>query len=261
MGVEEVQKQRAIETHSMQAGEFAVSYQDLEQDAFGSCFTYSRRRLDHFLARYLPERGEGLKVLDVGCGTGRYMASLRQRGYLVAGVDGSEEMLAHARRDNPGVEIKQADVDQLPFADGSFDFAICIEVLRYLPSATRALAEMARVLKPGGVLLVTAAPVLNLNGYYIINRVASTIPVKGLVPLKQFFATSSGLRREVTKAGLEVTRIHGVYFGPINWIERLAPGILPAALRKWEAIDSRISDRPILREFANMFLVAAKKKE
>src|SRR4029079_2444714 len=94
-----------------------------------------------------------------------------------------------------------ADVESIPFSDASFDFVISIEVLRYLPESARAIKEMARVLKPGGVCLTTAAPLLSLNGYWAVNRIANLIRVSDLVRLKQFFTTSGRLRREFVNAG------------------------------------------------------------
>lgn len=260
MATEQIQKQRAIETHSQQAEEFADSYRAFEQDAYQNCFLYSRRRLEAALAPHLPERGAGKRLLDVGCGTGHHLAALRRRGYEVAGVDGSEGMLEHARANNPGVDIRQSDVESLPFADGSFDYVICIEVLRYLPDFRRCASEMARVLRPGGVCLATAAPLFNANGYFLINRMASLVKVGGLVPLKQFFATSWRLRRGFLEAGFDEVGVKGVYTGPVNWVERLAPGMLPAFLRAWERIDARLADRAGVREFANMFLMVARKR-
>jgi ubiquinone/menaquinone biosynthesis C-methylase UbiE len=259
MGSEEVQKQRAIATHSDQASEFAESYITLEEDAFRTCFTYSRRRLEQLLTKYIPARGDGTKMLDVGCGTGHHMASLRARGFEVAGVDGSEEMLEHARQNNPGEDIRLADVEKLPFESASFDYVICIEVLRYLPNMTKAICEMARVLKPGGMCLVTAAPTFNLNGYYVINRVANAVPIGSLVRLKQFFATSWHLRKEFDSAGFPNPKVHGVYFGPVNWVEHLSPGLLPRVLKKWESVDEKVADKPGFREFANMFLIVGHK--
>lgn len=261
MKPEEIQKQHAIETHSLQASEFATSYQELEQDAYRSCFTYSRRRLEMLLERYLPARGSGMRLLDVGCGTGHHLASLRARGFAVAGVDGSEEMLIHARANNPGAEIKHSDVERLPFQSGSFDYVICIEVLRYLPSLERCVHEIARVLKPGGVCLATAAPVFNLNGYFLINRLATAMPVGNLVRLKQFFTTSGQLRHEFRAAGFAEPAVHGVYIGPLNWFEHLMPTALPSLLKFWEPIDARLADSSVLREFSNMFLVKAIKKK
>ena len=60
------QKQHAIEIHSLQAGEFATSYDRLNTAVYAACFTYSRRRLDAWLDRYLPRTGAGLSLLDVG---------------------------------------------------------------------------------------------------------------------------------------------------------------------------------------------------
>lgn len=251
------QKAQAITTHSDQSAEFMASYETLARDPYRDCFAYSRRRLEVALNRYLPEGGEGRRVLDVGCGTGHHMAALRSRGFVVAGVDGSDSMLVHARRLNPDSEIKQSDVERLPFEDGAFDYTLCVEVLRYLPSPDPCLREMRRVLKPGGVCLVTAAPLFNSNGYVIVNRVAPFIPIRSLVRLRQFFITSSGLRQAMTRAGFHEIQVTGVYTGPINWIERLLPQALPRTLRLWEPLDARLADKPGLREFANMFLARA----
>jgi len=255
----EIQKELAIQQHSIQAAEFARRYRDLQEDAYRSCFAYSRKRLGVLLDSYIPRQGDGLHLLDVGCGTGHHMASLRERGFEVAGVDGSNEMLDQARANNPGADIRQADVESIPFADASFDFILCIEVLRYLPDSSQCIREMARVLKPGGVCLATAAPLLNLNGYWLVNRMANLVRIGDLVRLRQFFTTSRPLRREFVSAGFCEPRISGVYIGPVNWVERLAPKVLPPILKSWEQIDAALADKPGLREFSNMFLVHAVK--
>ena len=247
--------QSAVEVHSRQAPKFAERYG--ESDPYGSCFSYSRARLDHWLDRSLPAEGNGARLLDLGCGTGHQMADLRGRGFEVTGVDGSAEMLGHARENNPDAELHQADVDRLPLPDGSFDYVLCIEVLRYLPEPARAVAEMARVLKPGGVALATATPLFNLNGYALVNRVAVALPVRKLTRLRQFFVTSNGLERIFEQAGFAEADAHGVYLGPVNWIERLAPKRLPGFLRRWESTDESLADRRVLRDLSNMLLVRA----
>ncbi len=257
---EAIQKQQAIETHSMQADEFAGSYVMLEEQPYQTCFTYSRHRLNEWLERLTPRDGHGLRALDVGCGTGHQMAWLRERGFDVAGVDGSAEMLEHARRNNPGAEIHQADVERLPFPDASFDLILSIEVLRYLPSLSGCLSEMARVLKPGGQAIVTAAPLWSLNGYPLVNRVATLVPVGDLVRLKQFFTTSRELRRQLRRAGFRAPQVHGVSCGPVNWVEHLAPSRLPEVLKKWEQFDTAVADHMLMRDFSNMFVVRAVRK-
>lgn len=257
MSSNDVQKQLAIDQHSVQASEFAQRYRKIAEDSYRSCFAYSRKRLADLLDFYLPAQGNGLRVLDVGCGTGHHMASLKERGFEVAGIDGSGEMLHQARANNPGADIRQADVEALPFADASFDLVLCVEVLRYLPSSAQSIREMARVLKPGGGCLATATPLFNLNGYWLVNRVANLTRVGDLVRLKQFFTTSRQLRRGFGEAGFMEPSVSGVYLGPINWIERLLPRALPRMLKMWEPVDSSLADVRVLKELSNMFLVHA----
>lgn len=249
-------KSLAIATHSAQADEFASAY--AVANPFSSCFNYSRFRLDEILYRLLPA-APGAAVLDVGCGTGHQMIRLRAMGYRVSGVDGSSDMLRHAAKNNPGAELRQGDVESLPFAGASFDAAISIEVLRYLPDPQGAISEIARVLRPGGVCVITATPVFNANGYAIINRIATRIALPDFVRLRQFFTTSWTLRRQLRKAGFRDIEIHGVYIGPINWFERLLPRRIGSFLRRWLLIDRLLADRPLLRELSNMFVVRAVK--
>lgn len=253
-------KEDAITLHSKQAGKFASNYELQPTNALSNCFNYSRRRLDILLEGCFPIEGRGFRLLDVGCGTGHHMMRFCQRGFDVSAIDGSEKMLSYARANNPGTEILQADVEKIPFPDDSFDFVLCVEVLRYLPSYSKCIQEMARVLKPRGVCIATATPLFSLNGYWLVNRIASLWHVGDLVRLRQNFSTSWGLRREFRHAGFDAPEIHGVYFGPINWVERLLPGILPWFLKAWEPLDASLADLPVLREFTNMFLVKTVKK-
>jgi len=248
---------QAVDVHSRQASEFAASYDAYEHDPYGSCFTYSRMRLEKALEQYLPRSGNGQRALDVGCGTGYHLYALADRGFDVAGVDGSPDMLKRARVHNPRAELHEADVASLPVADASFDLALCIEVLRYLPDPDRCISELARVLRPGGVCLATAAPLFSVNGYPLVNRVALAAPMGDLVRLKQFFTTPGRLDRQFQKAGFRDIEVRGVYTGPINWVEHVAPRRLPSFLRRWEPIDQRLADRPKLRGMSNMLLVKA----
>ncbi len=98
----------------------------------------------------------GRRILDVGCGAGPLFAALRDRGAIVTGVDPSVKMLELARRRlGEGAALQQADLnDPLPFPDDAFDDAIACLVLHYLEDWTAPLAELRRVLAPGGRLLV-----------------------------------------------------------------------------------------------------------
>ena len=97
----------------------------------------------------------GRRILDAGCGSGPIAAALRDRGAIVAGFDASAGMLELARRRlGPGADLHLADLaSPLPFGDGTFDDVIAVSVLHYLQDWTGPLAELRRVLKPGGRLI------------------------------------------------------------------------------------------------------------
>ncbi|PPK69744.1 class I SAM-dependent methyltransferase [Actinokineospora auranticolor] len=93
-------------------------------------------------------------ALDAACGTGRYARLLADRGHRVLGVDGSPEMLDHARPRVPEAEFRLGDLRGLPVDDASVDLVTCGLALTHLPDLTPAFAEFARVLRPGGHLVV-----------------------------------------------------------------------------------------------------------
>lgn len=114
---------------------------------------------DKVLALLAPQAGQ--RTLDIGCGPGLTTLALAHAvgaGGSVLGVDIAEPMLAIARQRcaaSPQVEFALADVTALPHADASFDMALATQVYEYVEDIDGALRELARVVKPGGrVLLV-----------------------------------------------------------------------------------------------------------
>jgi len=108
--------------------------------------------------RYVLEllgKGSG-RVLDLGCGAGEFFGDLRKAGFGVVGADFSSEMVrlaAVAERDT--APVVRADAVHPPFAPHSFRALIAVGLLEYLPEDGDALAEMLRIMEPGGVLVVT----------------------------------------------------------------------------------------------------------
>jgi 2-polyprenyl-6-hydroxyphenyl methylase/3-demethylubiquinone-9 3-methyltransferase len=103
----------------------------------------------------------GLRILDLGCGKGRFARVLQAAGASVAGVDLSATMLAEAM----GIDRVRASARRLPFRPGAFDAVIAIEVFEHLDAALRssALAEARRVLRPGGAIVIVDKNIASLN--------------------------------------------------------------------------------------------------
>ncbi|MFJ1869474.1 class I SAM-dependent methyltransferase [Streptomyces sp. NPDC088097] len=99
----------------------------------------------------------GRRILDAGCGAGALSAVLRDRGAVVTGIDASAGMLALARRRlGADAALQVADVsERLPFDDGAFDDVVASLVLHYVEDWGPTLAEMRRVLTPGGRLIAS----------------------------------------------------------------------------------------------------------
>jgi len=101
----------------------------------------------------------GLDVLDAACGTGRYALRLAEAGARVAGIDTTEEMLTHARRKAADrgltADLRLGDMRQLPFADESFDLVVSGLALCHVPDLCPVTAEFARVLRPGGRVIIS----------------------------------------------------------------------------------------------------------
>jgi demethylmenaquinone methyltransferase/2-methoxy-6-polyprenyl-1,4-benzoquinol methylase len=96
----------------------------------------------------------GSRALDVATGTGDLAVALREAGAEVVGCDFSEEMLERARRKEPSVRFESADALALPYEDNSFDAATVGFGARNFSDLSRGLSEMARVVRPGGRVVV-----------------------------------------------------------------------------------------------------------
>ncbi|MCY2956647.1 MAG: class I SAM-dependent methyltransferase [Planctomycetota bacterium] len=106
------------------------------------------------LAQAMPQ---GLAIADLGCGTGFLSAQFAALGANVIAVDHSERMLATARKKKlfGTVEFRRGELDALPIADGTIDAAFANLVFHHLPDFASAAAEIYRILRPGGVVVIS----------------------------------------------------------------------------------------------------------
>ena len=121
-------------------------------------FVARRKLARDLLTRYGPRTGQGrdgspLRILDVGCGTGATLRSLSEFGTVV-GIDSSQEALRFSRR-RGDFPLVQARGEALPARSESVDVITALDLLEHVPDDAAAAAELARALRPGGVLLVT----------------------------------------------------------------------------------------------------------
>ena len=145
------QKQRVPVLSAAEGYELVARSYDKDQK------DYDEIDLKHFL-RVLPAELAGLAVLDAGGGTGRWAARMAKRGATVTLLDPAPAMLAIAKAKDARIEAVQGSVEDVPFADETFDIAVCAFVLGYVQDLDAAAAELVRVVKPGGLLLVSHNP-------------------------------------------------------------------------------------------------------
>lgn len=167
----------------------------------------------------------GARVLDAGCGDGALVCASASRGADATGVDPDPAMLAAAssRATRAGVRATflEGRVERLPFPDASFDVVASITVLCFVPDAALAVREMARVLRPGGRLVL--GELGRWSVWAAIRRLRARLGSATWQAAR--FRTANELRSLARQAGLSATAIRGaVYYPPVSLMARaLAP--------------------------------------
>jgi 2-polyprenyl-6-hydroxyphenyl methylase/3-demethylubiquinone-9 3-methyltransferase len=159
---------------------------------------------------------EGKTILDCGCGRGYYLKMLRHLGNArLAGIDVERPYLRKARRntaDLPDITIANASIYELPFPDGTFDAVILSEVLEHVDREADSLAEVRRVLKPGGLVIVTVPHADYPFWWDPINKTLETLfgkhvrrgPLTGIWARHVRLYTPERLRETVRTAGFVI---------------------------------------------------------
>jgi len=182
---------------------------------------FDRRALD------LERVTAGRRLLDVGCAYGLLMDHLRSRGWAVSGLEVSP-LSSEAARRNLGLDVRTGTLETAPFDDGSFDVVLLLDVLEHLHRPFRSLACAARLLAPGGILVVQCPWELShweeLAQAALRGMKACTIEPDA-VPAHLYFFSPRTLEAFLEKGGLAVVRRQSGNYGEIR--RRVSP---PAVL-------------------------------
>lgn len=158
----------------------------------------------------------GLRVLDIGCGGGFTCEFLARRGAKVFGIDQSfssvSQARAHAQSEGLQIDYAVGRAESLPYADGSFDAVVCVDVLEHIPDWPRVLEEAARVLAPGGRFFFDTINRNLLSRFLMIGVLENVL---GLIPRgthdHRLFIRPVELERSLTSVGFFMRSSTGMF--------------------------------------------------
>lgn len=150
---------------------------------------------DAILSFLGPDRLDA--ILDVGCGTGHWLALMAESARIVAGVDRSSQMLARARAAAPTSALVRAEAERPPFRSGAFDRIVCVNALHHFAERERFFEEARRMLRPGGGLMTIGLdPHANRDQWWVYDYFPETLDID-----RARFWPARIIRGELVKTG------------------------------------------------------------
>jgi ubiquinone/menaquinone biosynthesis C-methylase UbiE len=251
----------AIEHHHAEAKRFVNWYEAMAESRFANAFSYGRHKIDVLLDEALKEQQAGARILDVGCGTGEYVRRANELGFTASGLEPADAMRAVAINKNPEASIVSGVATELPYPDQSFDFVICIEVLRYLDRSDvrQALGELRRVLTPGGTLFLTMVNRYALDGFFLHYSLQRMLKSQSIERPHCEFVTPIELDRELRAVGFSSAEHRGVLFGPMRTLYKISTRMARRVAPILEPIDDAICTIPWSTPLAGHLVTIAKR--
>ena len=148
---------------------------------------------------------EGKSFLDAGCGAGQAIADAAARGAIVSGLDATAPLLDVARRRTPAADLRQGDIDSLPFGDETFDVVTAFNAVQYAVDPAAAVAELARVCRRGGQVAIGVwGDPQRCETEGLFARLRSLAPPPPGTPAPLACSDPGVIEGLLTKAGLDV---------------------------------------------------------
>lgn len=252
------QEKFVVKTFSDQAEIYAGKYSD--KSSIAHSFSIRRQRVYKML--------EGLKegkVLDIGCGPGIMVEHLVNKGIEFYGVDLSKKMIEQCKqnfRHIPSAHFSVGRIEKIEFPDSFFDVVICMGVVEYIKNDKVAIKEMVRVVKPGGVIIITLPNKLSL--YRLWGRRVYSNFTRLIKWIIRYKAEEAIIHREYTEnaycnllKSFNLKIVDVVYYNfklLLYPLDKLLPGLTVLISRKLEFLC-----RSKLRWLGTGFIVKAKK--
>jgi len=207
-------------------------------------FNVSDAAYDNFMGRYSMRLAPlfadfagvaaGQRVLDVGAGTGALTSELVRRGVDAAAADPSPPFVAALERRLPDVDVRAAPAEELPWPDESFDAVLAQLVLTFMNDAPTGVAEMRRVVRPGGVVATCMWDRTGMEMLAAVNRTQQAVPGDGATAeSRTLYRTREEIESLFAGAGYadmqtELLEVEAEYTGFDEFWSALADGAGPA---------------------------------
>jgi ubiquinone/menaquinone biosynthesis C-methylase UbiE len=174
-----------VESHYKEINEFFNTDYKWWENVYAASFPQgffsfemtSRKKITLEILNKFVKGKASVAILECGCGPGGILSEFDSSGSFLAGVDINFNSLAKTRQDCDAMSnLLQADIEQLPFKNNCFDMAYCVGVLSYLETDSKAIKEIARVIKPGGKIIISVPNICTFNKifdpyYYLIGAI------------------------------------------------------------------------------------------
>jgi ubiquinone/menaquinone biosynthesis C-methylase UbiE len=226
---------------------FAATYEDERHHGYHAL-------IDRLETSIVLPYVENARVLEAGCGTGMILKEVAPRARQAVGIDISAGMLSAARA--RGLKVVNASVTHIPFPDGHFDLAYSFKVLAHVERIGSAMAELSRVVRPGGHVIAEFYNPWSLR--YLVKRLKRPTRISGSTTDESVYTRYDSLAmvRRYLPPPLSVIDVHGVrVVTPFSHVHKL-----PYLGRAVAALEWRARSAPGLKHLGGFLVVVAKKR-